>query len=116
MPGSTHAHVRCKSQRLRNVYLDSESTNIRDYIQRTAQNTVVIPGGIIFLDSCCISDSCDLCDACHNVKVPKVDDVSQATVEGALRPKKVKLKINEHMVIVAHCYSTQGPDVCRHLG
>jgi len=61
---------------------------------------VVIPGGIIFPDSCCIFDSCDLRNACHNVNVPKVDYVSQATVEGAFNPRKVKLKINEHTAIV----------------
>lgn len=77
---------------------------------------VVIPGGIIFPDSCCIFDSCDLHDACHNIDVPKIDDVSQATVEEAFSPKKVMLKINEHTVIVAHHYSTQGRNVCGHLG
>ena len=42
--------------------------------------------------------------------------MSQATVGGALDARKFELKINEHMAVVAHRYSTQGPDVHGHLG
>jgi len=37
-------------------------------------------GGIIFPDGCHIFDSCNLCNVAHNVNVPKVDNVAQATV------------------------------------
>ena len=77
---------------------------------------VIIPGGIISPDSHHIFDSCNLCDACHNVNIPKVDYMAQATVGGAFNARKGESKINEHTATVAHRYSTQGPDIGGHPG
>ena len=62
-------------------YLDCKCTDSGNHVEGSSQHTVVGSGGIIFPDSCRILDSCNICNVAHNINVPKVDNVSQATTK-----------------------------------
>ena len=62
---------------------DSEGPNSRNNIKRAAKNTVVFSWGVIFPDGCRIFDNRNLGDTFHNVNIPKIYYMGEATKKGS---------------------------------